>query len=148
MEERISGYYKKLHNMYLKLMIGMVVVTALSTFVVWRYIEPAHHTISTGFHLVLAIYVIANYILTMVSYNGRMNDLRRIHDLSLKLDEYREANDIRWMLWIVVAFLGLVSMFVSGDLSFLIYVALSIILMLKWYPKQDRVRRDLGLRQF
>lgn len=148
MEERISSYYKKMHGSYLKWLIGMILVSILSAFVVWRYIEPAHHTISTGFHLVLVIYVIANYVLTSVSYNGRMNDLRRVHDLPLKMDEYREANDIRWMLWVVVAFLAVVSMFVSGDLSFLVYVALSMILMLKWYPKQDKVRRDLGLRQF
>ncbi|HKK09626.1 MAG TPA: hypothetical protein VJ939_02265, partial [Bacteroidales bacterium] len=124
---------------------GLSVVAA---FVAWRFIDPAHYTISVGFHAVLVIYVIANYFLTRVSFNGRMNDLKRVRDLSIKLDEYREANDIRWMLWAVVAFLAVVSMVVSGDLSFMAYIALSIGLLIKYFPFRDKVRRDLGIRQF
>ncbi len=148
MEERISQYYKKLYHSYLQIFLTIAGLSVAAAFVAWRFIDPKHYTISVGFHIVLVIYVIANFILARVSFNGRMNDLQRVRDLSIKLDEYREANDIRWMLWAVVAFLGVVSMVVSGDLTFFIYIFLSIGLLIKYFPFRSKVRRDLGIRQF
>lgn len=148
MEEGISQYYKKLYHSYLLIFLTIAGLSLVAAFVAWRFISPAHYTISVGFHAVLVIYVIANYFLTRVSFNGRMNDLRKVRDLSIKMDEYREANDIRWMLWAVVAFLAAVSMVVSGDLTFMAYVLLSMGLLIKYFPFRSKVRRDLGIRQF
>jgi|AntRauTorckE6833_2_1112554.scaffolds.fasta_scaffold02110_7 hypothetical protein len=148
MEERVSHYYRQLLNTYLKILGGIIVFSVLVSFLVWQYINQAHHTIITGFHIVLTLYVIANYILTQVSFKGRLNDLSKVRDLSIRMEEYREASGIRWMLWLVVAFLAWVSMLISGDFSFLIYVALSIFLFLVWCPTKERARRHIGIRQF
>lgn len=148
MEEKISQYSRKLLNTYLKLIGGNIIFSTLVTFLVWQYVNKAHHTISTGFHIVLALYVLANFVLTQVSFKGRLNDLNKVRDLGIRMQEYQEAVGIRWMLWLVVAFLAWVSMLVSGDFSFLIYVVLSIALMLLWYPTKERVRRHIGVRQF
>jgi hypothetical protein len=89
MEERVSHYYRQLLNTYLKILGGIIVFSVLVSFLVWQYINQAHHTIITGFHIVLTLYVIANYILTQVSFKGRLNDLSKVRDLSIRMEEYR-----------------------------------------------------------
>ena len=148
MEEKLTYFFRKILNTYLKMLASMVVPSIVVAFIVYQYIEPAHHTISTGFHVVLVIYVIANYILTRVSFNGRLNELSKVRSLNIRMEEYTEAAGIRWMLWLVVAFLAWISMLVSGDFSFLIYVAVSVALYLIWCPTKTRLRKHLRFYDF
>lgn len=148
MEEKLAYFFRKILNTYLKMMAFMVVPSVVVAFIVYQYVNPAHHTISTGFHLVLSLYVIANFILTRVSFNGRLNELKKVRNLNIRMEEYTEAAGIRWMLWLVVAFLAWVSMLISGDFSFLIYVVLSIALYIIWCPTKTRLKRHLRYYDF
>ncbi len=148
MEEKLTYFFRKTLNTYLKMMASIIVPTVVVALIVYQYVEPAHHTISTGFHLVLIIYVIANYILTRVSFKGRLNELSKVRNLNIRMEEYNEAAGIRWMLWLVVAFLAWVSMLISGDFSFLIYVAISLALYLIWCPTKTRLRKHLRFSDF
>ncbi|MGM0565364.1 MAG: hypothetical protein ACQESX_01290 [Bacteroidota bacterium] len=148
MEEKLTYFFRKILNTYLKMMAFMVVPSVVVAFIVYQYVNPAHHTISTGFHLVLSLYVIANFILTRVSFNGRLNELKKVRNLNIRMEEYTEAAGIRWMLWLVVAFLAWVSMLISGDFSFLIYVVLSIALYIIWCPTKTRLKRHLRYYDF
>lgn len=148
MEEKLTYFFRKTLNTYLIMLAIMIVPSIIVAFIVYQYVDPAHHTISTGFHLVLSLYVIANFILTRVSFNGRLNELNKVRSLNIRMEEYTEATGIRWMLWLVVAFLAWVSMLISGDFSFLIYVAISLALYLVWYPTKTRIKRHLRYQDF
>ncbi|MFW5974671.1 MAG: hypothetical protein ACOCQ6_00535 [Bacteroidota bacterium] len=148
MEEKLTRFFRKILNTYLKMLASIVIPSIVVVFIVYQYVKPAHHTISTGFHTVLVIYVIANYILTRISFNGRLNELSKVRSLNIRMEEYTEAAGIRWMLWLVVAFLAWISLLISGDFSFLIYIFISVGLYLFWCPTKTRLRKHLRFNDF
>lgn len=127
-------------NLYLAIII---VLSVISAGLVWQFVGNVHKSISVGFHLVLIFYLGATVWLSYISFNGRKKELKQKSSLQTRLKEYNEAIGIKWLLWATIAFLALISMFISGKYLFLAYVAVTLLLYLFDYPTKKRLNNDL-----
>ncbi|MCF8337262.1 MAG: hypothetical protein K9I74_04700 [Bacteroidales bacterium] len=140
----INNLHKKLSNELLWYITGIVIASLISIGIVWRIVETAHSSISVGFHLFLIFYFGATILLSYVSFNGRRNDLQQQSSFQRRIKEYREAVGIKWMLWLTIAFLALVSMFISGEFLFLVYVGGTLLFFILDAPSNRRLEKDLN----
>lgn len=139
----INDLHKKLSRELLWYIFGIGVVSIISVGLVWQFGEVAHSSISVGFHLFLIFYFGATILLSYVSFNGRRDDLQRQTSFQRRIKEYREAIGIKWMLWLTIAFLALVSMFISGEFLFLAYVGGTLLFFILDAPSKRRLEKDL-----
>ena len=139
----INDLQKKLSNELLWYIIGIVIASLISIGIVWQIVETAHSSISVGFHLFLIFYFGATILLSYVSFNGRRNDLQQQTSFQRRIKGYREAVGIKWMLWLTIAFLALVSMFISGEFLFLAYVGGTLLFFILDAPSKRRLEKDL-----
>lgn len=143
----INHFQKRIsrHNMlYIAVLSAMSIVSAA---IVWQFIEEEHSSISVGYNLVMILYFISTYILSRVSYDGRRNDLQKEPGADKRLEEFDKAIGIKWLLWATIAFLALVSMFISGQFIFLVYVAGTLVLYVFDYPSKRRLLKEMQLSE-
>jgi len=148
----MGASFKSVNHLHSKLskevawyITGIIVVTIISSGYVYQFIGVEHSSISIGFHLFLFFYLVSTVLLSYVSFRGRRNELQHKKSLQNRLQKYNEAIGIKWLLWSTIAFLAIVSMFISGEHVFLIYVAITLLLFVFDYPTKKRLENDLTL---
>ncbi len=139
----INQLHEKLSKDVKLYLTVIILVSILSAGVVWQFIGIAHSSISIGFHLVLVFYFGATVLLSYVSFNGRRKELRQKKSQQDRLKEYNEAVGIKWLLWATIAFLAVVSLYISGEQLFLLYVLATIALFIFDYPSKNRLDKDI-----
>jgi len=141
--ENLNHLHKKLSKDLTLYFAVIIAVSLITAGLVWKFVGDIHRSISVGFHLVLIFYLVATVWLSYISFNGRRKELRQKKTLQTRLKEYNEAIGIKWLLWATIAFLSLISMFISGKFLFLAYVAVTLLLYLFDYPTKNRLDKDL-----
>lgn len=141
----VNHLHSKLSKEVAWYITGIIAVSIISSGYVYQFIGTEHSSISIGFHLFLFFYLVSTVLLSYVSFRGRRNELQYKKSLQTRLKEYNEAIGIKWLLWSTIAFLAIVSMFISGEHVFLIYVAITLLLFVFDYPTKKRVENDLAL---
>jgi len=147
-QQSTKEFFKLTAFIHLALVLGVVVFGIVVYFFVADFQHPdTQSALAQLLVFLVPGLVIAGIVASNVMYRLRLNVLRDIPNLKIKLEGYRGSLIIRYVLLEAPALLALVAIFITNNANFLVYAGLMVVLMIIKRPTRKTAMMDLELGQ-
>jgi len=147
-QQSTNEFFKLTAFIHLALVLGVVVFGIVVYFFVADFQHPdTQSALAQLLVFLVPGLVIAGIVASNVMYRLRLNALRDIPNLKIKLEGYRGSLIIRYVLLEAPALLALVAIFITNNANFLVYAGLMVVLMIIKRPTRKTAMMDLELGQ-
>jgi hypothetical protein len=147
-QQTSKSFFKMLSIIHLFLVLGIVLFGLVVTFIITDFSQPdTESELAKLFVYLVPGMVIAGIVASNLIFVIRLNALKEIGDLTVKLKGYSESIVIRYMLLEFPALFALVAIFTTSNINYLVYAGLLIVLMIIKRPTKKLAIADLKLDQ-
>lgn len=132
--------------MYFALLAGQIGMGLVACFVVSQGFSDARFRSVTYILLIVTAFlaigaIAAGYIL----FNKRLDRLRALTDLSMKMQDYRAACILKWALFEGPCLFAMICYLLTGQVAFLGVAGLLVLNFLNNYPSKKKVVEELDV---
>lgn len=139
-------YFRILSILHLALTLGLVFAGVIGTVLILSGAMSANGTELTGIlSYAIPMVSVVGLFLSHLVYKNKLSELKEMIDLNIKMTSYRGVLILRFAIIETPAFFAFVAALLTGNLLFLVYVAMMILFMIYWRPTINSVSADLGL---
>ncbi len=137
---------KALQILFIALLIGQVVLGGIACFLVSHGVSnPSLRSITYILLIVTAFMSIGALAAGYILFHKRLDRLRGLTDLSMKVQDYRAACILKWALFEFPCLLSIIFYLETGQQAFLAVAGLLLLNFINNYPSKNKVLADLDL---
>jgi 4-hydroxybenzoate polyprenyltransferase len=137
---------KALQILFIALLAGQVVLGLVACFVVNQGFSNASLRSITYILLILAAFMSIGALATgYILFHKRLDRLRELTDLSMKMQDYRAACILKWALFEGPCLFAIICYFLTGQSAFLGIALLLLLNFLNNYPSKRKLLLELDL---
>ena len=143
-----KSFFRMLSIIHLGLVLGVCLFGLVVTFMIADFQHPDNESeLSRLFVYLIPVLVMAGIIASNVMFKIRLNDLKEISGLNARIKGYSLPVIIRYMLLEFPALFALVAVFLTNNMTYLVYAGLMIILLGIKRPTMKSAIAELELDQ-
>jgi len=140
-----KNYFKALSILQIALIAGIVLFGAIISMLLLVIKRPVDEHLSNVFHYVVGGASIACILASKMVFKKKLNQIPADASLSSKMNAYRAALIVSYALLEGPALFAIVSTFVTGSFTLLIFAGIMVLLMLQARPTPQKAIIDMGL---
>lgn len=141
-----NGYLKSLNILFLAMLMGMILFTGISVFLIQTNSEISSFKDNQQLLQVLALGIAAfGYFFAARSFKTRILAMQNFSSLSEKAAAYRSACIIQWALIEGPTLFVIVCFILTGNYAFLGLVVLLLLLFMTMKPTKEKIFVQTGI---
>ena len=143
-QQTIKSYFKMLSIIHLFLVLGIVLFGLVVIFIITDFQHQDNDSdLAKLFAYLVPGMIIAGIVAGILISTFKLNALKEISDLNVKLKGYSEVLIIRYMLIEFPSLFALVVVFMTSNMIYLVYAGLLVVLLIIKRPTKKLAIADL-----